>query len=109
VNKALRAKKNGLIVAHVSGLFGSTFVDFGESFTLFDPNGEETKSAIISGITSEKEGIVSVHEDKRHGFNDGDHVTFREVMGMTEVNEKVFKITVKSPYTFSIGDTTGFS
>lgn len=27
---------------------------------------------------------------------------------MTEVNDKVFEIKVKSPYTFSIGDTTKF-
>ena len=28
---------------------------------------------------------------------------------MTEVNDKQFKIKVKSPYTFSIGDTSKFS
>jgi ubiquitin-activating enzyme E1 len=27
---------------------------------------------------------------------------------MTEVNGKTFKITVKSPHTFSIGDTSAF-
>jgi ubiquitin-activating enzyme E1 len=48
-------------------------------------------------------------EEKRHGFSDGDTITFREVLGMSEVNAKNFKITVKSPYTFSIGDTSGFS
>ena len=28
---------------------------------------------------------------------------------MTEVNSKTFKITVKSPFSFSIGDTSAFS
>ena len=28
---------------------------------------------------------------------------------MSEINDKEFVITVKGPYTFSIGDTTGFS
>jgi len=34
-------------------------------------------------ITKDKDGIVTVHEDKRHHFTDGDYVTFREVEGMT--------------------------
>jgi hypothetical protein len=31
-----------------------------------------------------------LHEDKRHPFQDGDFVTFKEVQGMTEVNGKSF-------------------
>ncbi|CAD8178797.1 unnamed protein product [Paramecium octaurelia] len=109
VNEAVRQKGHGFILAHSSGLFGSTFVDFSDKFQIFDPNGEEPKQAIVAGITNEAEGIVSTIEDKRHGFQDGDSVTFREVVGMTEVNEKIFKIKVKSPFMFSIGDTTNFS
>jgi len=30
--------------------------------------------------------IVTVHEDKRHKFQDGDYVGFREIKGMTELN-----------------------
>lgn len=53
--------------------------------------------------------MISTHDEKRHGFEDGDTVTFSEVEGMTEVNGKNFKITVKSPYTFTIdADTTKF-
>lgn len=33
---------------------------------------------------------------------------FDEVEGMTEVNGKEFPVTVKGPYTFSIGDTSSF-
>ncbi len=36
-------------------------------------------------------------------------MSFREVKGMTEINEKQFKIEVKSPHSFIIGDTRGFS
>jgi hypothetical protein len=32
VSNAVHAKGNGFIYGHVSGLFGSTFVDFGEVF-----------------------------------------------------------------------------
>jgi hypothetical protein len=28
---------------------------------------------------------------------------------MTEINDKEFVVSVKGPYTFSIGDTSGFS
>jgi ubiquitin-activating enzyme E1 len=40
-------------------------------------------------------------------LEDGDFVTFTEVQGMTELNGcEPRKITVKGPYTFSIGDTS---
>ena len=49
-------------------------------------------------------------DETRHGLEDGDFVTFSEVQGMTELNGcEPRKITVKGPYTFTIGDTTGFS
>lgn len=54
---------------------------------LKDATGEEVKQAIVAGITQEQQGLVSTHEDKRHGFMDGDYVTFREVEGMSQVNE----------------------
>lgn len=49
-------------------------------------------------------------DETRHGLEDGDFVTFTEVQGMTELNGcEPRKISVKGPYTFSIGDTTGLS
>lgn len=36
-------------------------------------------------------------------------MSFREVKGMAEINGKQFKIEVKSPHSFTIGDTRGFS
>jgi len=51
---------------------------------VFDTNGENVKNAIIVNITNDKDAsIVTTHEDKRHGFEDGDTVVFREVEGMT--------------------------
>jgi ubiquitin-activating enzyme E1 len=36
-------------------------------------------------------------------------VTFTEVQGMTELNNcEPRKVTVKGPYTFTIGDTSGY-
>jgi hypothetical protein len=48
-------------------------------------------------------------DDKKHGLNDGDTVVFREVKGMTQINGKQFKIEIKSPHSFIIGDTRNFS
>ena len=49
-------------------------------------------------------------DETRHGLEDGDFVTFREVQGMEELNGcEPRKVSVKGPYTFSIGDTTGLS
>jgi hypothetical protein len=36
--------------------------------------------------------------DTRHGFEEGSYVTFTGVKGMTEVNDKEFKIAVPSVY-----------
>jgi ubiquitin-activating enzyme E1 len=49
-------------------------------------------------------------DENRHGLEDGDFVTFREVQGMVELNGcEPRKVAVKGPYTFSIGDTSGLS
>ena len=109
LNKACREKNNGFILAGNLGLHGYTFVDFGENHKVFDATGEESKSIHIAGITQETEAVVYLHDEKKHGLSDGDTVSFREVKGMEEINGKSFKITVKSPHSFTIGDTSGFS
>lgn len=49
-------------------------------------------------------------EETRHGLEDGDFVTFSEIKGMEELNGcEPLKISVKGPYTFSIGDTSKLS
>ena len=105
LNKRCREQKIGFIAADCFGLAGHVFVDFGPNFTCFDRDGEEVRSSIIAGITKDADGItVFTHNDKRHGFNDGDHVMFREVQGMTELNDnsKHYEIKVTGPYSFKI-------
>jgi ubiquitin-activating enzyme E1 len=54
--------------------------------------------------------LVTTLDEARHGLEDGDFVTFSEVVGMTELNGcEPRRVTVKGPYTFTIGDTTGLS
>lgn len=105
-----RSPAIGFIGADCFGLAGRVFVDFGDSFTCRDKDGEEPRSAILAGITQEAPGTVHTHNDRRHGFQNGDWVTFREVQGMTELNgSEPRQIKVTGPYSFTIEDTTVYS
>lgn len=92
------------------GLYGWCFVDFGDSHAIFDKNGERCLSAIVTSISNEKEAMVTVNDANRHGFEDGDWVTFKEVQGMVQVNDNKYKIEVVSPFSFKLvtGDTSSF-
>lgn len=99
---------NGIfvVITDIYGLFGSIFTDFGKNFTCGDPTGENPLSGIVAGIDTD--GVVSALDETRHGLEDGDFVTFTEVEGMDKLNDGTpRKISVKGPYTFSIGDVSG--
>ncbi|KAL2171702.1 hypothetical protein VTG60DRAFT_1998 [Thermothelomyces hinnuleus] len=94
------------IVADTFGLFGSVFCDFGKNFTVIDATGENPVNGIVAGI--DETGLVSALDETRHGLEDGDYVTFSEIEGMEALNDcEPRKVTVKGPYTFSIGDVSG--
>lgn len=102
--------QNGVyfISAETRGLFGSAFNDFGPEFTCVDPTGEQVLSGMIVSVAKDGEGLVTCLDETRHGLEDGDYVTFSEVKGMEELNGcEPRKISVKGPYTFTIGDTSG--
>lgn len=97
--------KNGIafISADVRGLFGNIFCDFGDNFTITDATGENATGGIIASI--DEEGVVTALDETRHGLEDGDFVTFSEVVGIDALNGcEPIKVEVKGPYTFSIGD-----
>ncbi|KAF2672466.1 ubiquitin-activating enzyme E1 [Microthyrium microscopicum] len=96
-----------LVITDTFGLFGTIFTDFGANFTCGDPTGENAQTGIVAGI--DDEGIVTAFDETRHGLEDGDFVTFHEVEGMEGIHDAPpFKIEVKGPYTFSIGDVSKF-
>lgn len=101
--------ENGVhfISAEVRGLFGSVFNDFGPKFTCVDPTGEQPLTGMIVSVSKDTDGLVTCLDETRHGLEDGDFVTFAEVQGMTELNGcEPRRISVKGPYTFTIGDTS---
>ena len=86
------------------------FCDFGDNFQVNDATGEQPISVMIAGITQDVDGVVTTHDESRHGFETGDKVTFREVQGMTELNGcEPRPVKVLGPFTFSIGDTSNLS
>lgn len=103
--------QNGVhfISTETHGLFGTVFNDFGPRFTCVDATGEQPQTGMIVSVAKDKEGLVTCLDETRHGLEDGDFVTFTEVQGMTELNNcEPRKISVKGPYTFTIGETSGF-
>lgn len=61
----------------------------------------------ISGITKANPGVVTA---TAHGFTTGDTVIIKSVVGMTQVNDKVFTVTVIDADNFSIGvDSSGYT
>lgn len=95
------------ISADVYGVCCGAFCDFGDHFEITDMDGEEPKEIFIEKISKGNPGVVSCFKNKMHGFDTGDHVTFREINGMTALNGQTCQIKVLSPYTFEICDTMG--
>ena len=93
-------RKHGicLIVASTPGLYAQVFTDFGPKFRVFDTNGEQPLSTMVASVTQDPEGgVVAALDETRHGFEDGDYVTFSEVGGMSELNGcKPMKIKVNT-------------
>ncbi len=58
----------------------------------------------ISGITQANPGVVTA---TAHNYSDGDWVYIDSVVGMTEVNNKFYKVANKTTNTFELQDTDG--
>jgi ubiquitin-activating enzyme E1 len=65
----------------------------------------------VTNVTQANPAIVTVHEDKRHKYQDGDYVQFREVQGMTELNAlPPTQIEVIDGFSFKLKvDTSSFN
>ncbi|BEJ01563.1 hypothetical protein CcaverHIS631_0602450 [Cutaneotrichosporon cavernicola] len=108
IDEFARTKGIFFIAADVRGLFGSVFNDFGDDFTCVDPTGENPLSGMVLYVETGPDALVTCVDETRHGLEDGDFVTFSEIKGMDTLNgAEPRKVTVKGPYTFSVGDTTG--
>jgi ubiquitin-activating enzyme E1 len=80
-----------LVIAVTRGLFGQIFCDFGPEFVVYDVNGTNPLSAMIAGISKDQVGVVTCLDEARHGFEDGDYVTFTEVSNLLTLISEHFE------------------
>ena len=79
--------------------FGNQYIRF------FKDNGQITEGdKTITGITQANPAVVT---SSSHGYSNGDFVTITNVVGMTEVNGKTFKVADKTTNTFELQDVDG--
>ena len=69
------------------GLFANIFCDLGPEFVVNDVDGEEAFSGILASIGDGTEALVTLVDDERISFQDGDMVTFKEVKGLEVLND----------------------
>lgn len=64
-------------------------------------------SKVVTAITKANPGVVT---SVAHGFSSGDKIRFKNIAGMTQLNNNLYTITVLTPDTFSIGvNTTSYT
>ena len=61
LNNMCREKGVGFIAGGNLGLYGYTFVDFGDKHTILDGTGEQEIINHVFGITNEEEACVYIH------------------------------------------------
>jgi hypothetical protein len=106
----------------VFGLFGRIFNDFGPEFQVLDKNGEELQDCMIKDIPISENALVELLPQHKHKFEDGDLVQIVGIEGMQllegqdqneankevksgSINDTIWKVQTKTPYSFYIGDT----
>jgi ubiquitin-activating enzyme E1 len=111
VDQTCREVKAGFICSQTLGAMGYAFLDFGKEHVITDHDGEQTRQFIVTDIEKGPSTTVIVHDDKRHTYQEGDYVTFREVEGMTEINNTdplLIKSTTISGFVLDL-DSSAFS
>jgi len=119
LNQYCRNKKIGFVYTAEFGLSSFLFSDFGEDFIVEDLTGLECEKYYIKSITNGCPGIVEIDpiEEIKNGkkvkkylkLGTGDFVTFKDITGMTELNDTPPRaIRVISPTKFTIEDTSKF-
>ena len=114
LNQFCRMKKIGFIYTSDLGLSSFLFTDFSDDFVIEDNNGLEPDKYYIKSITNECPGIVEIDpiediigEKKYLKIGTGDFVSFRDVKGMTELNDTPPRpVRVIDKTKFTIEDTS---
>ena len=119
LNQYCRNKKIVFLYTAQFGLASFLFTDFGENYFVEDANGKECEKYFIKSITNSCPGIVEIDPIVIYNNNrkikkyiklaTGDFVIFKNVNGMTELNDTPPRpIRVLSKTKFTIEDTSKF-
>ena len=104
IDDICRKNKIAFIYSAVLGLSGFVFDDFGLEHIILDDNGEDCKTYLVKIISND--GYVTIDDSIGGGkfaLGDGDYVKFKEVGGMTQLNDgKPREIKVISMNSFKI-------
>jgi hypothetical protein len=60
---------------------------------------------MVTSVSQDEQATVMVHEDKRHSYQEGDHVKFVEVEGMDSLNKLSGPVEITrviGPFSFKI-------
>lgn len=106
ISEFCHQKNIPVLTGDVRGVFGSIFCDFGKSFVVHDPTGEEAVTCVIENITQDYPAVVRVLEENRHNLESGDMVTLSGINGMGELNGGQYVVTVLDGYSFTINIDT---
>ena len=111
IDNFCRENKIGFIYGAELGINVFCFTDFGNEFIVHDQNGEEPKRFTIKTISNSNPGIVNlVHPLGSFDLKSNDFVFFKEIQGMTELNNcEAIKIKKIDNYNIQICDTSKFS
>ncbi|RHY30577.1 hypothetical protein DYB32_006975 [Aphanomyces invadans] len=95
----------GFINCDIRGAFGYAFTDFGPAFLTHDATGENPITRIITDITNDDDGLVSLlgpdDDGKMHELPDSDHdgwIEISEVDGMVNLDDPTQTINTMGPY-----------
>lgn len=111
LNNFCRKNKIGFIFGCELGINIFCFIDFGDDFIVYDIDGEKPKRYTINSISKSNPGIVNlVYPINDYDLTSDDYVIFKEIQGMTELNNKSpIKITKIDDFNIQINDTSQFS
>ena len=119
LNQYCRNKRIAFVYAAEFGLSSFLFTDYGDDFITENLNGKENKKYFIKSISNSCPGIVEISPIeitknnkkiiKTLKLGTGDFVDFKNVKGMTELNDTPPRpIMVISNSKFTIEDTSNF-
>lgn len=87
VNHLAREKNIHFVACESRGVTGAVFVDGGDSFEVFDADGEETKTCVITSFSPD--GLISLHEEKRPECEVGSLVYFTGIISPAALNSAI--------------------